>query len=135
VRSFLGFCSYYRRFVKEFSSQAKPLFKLTENHTKFIWIDCCQETFVILKQGLISSPVLSFPTEKGEFILDTDAFNHGLGVVLSKKQEGQEKVITYFSRVLNKSERNYCVTRRELLASVSSMKYFHHYLYGRKFLI
>jgi len=61
------------------------------------------------------------------------ASNHGLGAVLSAKQEGQEKV-TYFSRVLNKS-RNYRMTRRELLAIVSSMKSFHHYLYGRKFLI
>jgi len=40
--------------------------------------------------------------------------NHGLGAVLSQKQEGQEKVIAYFNRVLNKSERNYCITRREL---------------------
>jgi len=38
MRSFLGFCSYYRRFVKGFSSQARPLFKLIENHAKFIWI-------------------------------------------------------------------------------------------------
>jgi len=76
------------------------LFKLTKNHTKFIWIDSCQEAFVILKQGLISSPVLSFPIEEGEFILDTDASNHGissLGAVLSQKQEGEEKVIAYFS--------------------------------------
>jgi len=111
------------------------LFKLTENHTKFIWTDSCQETFVTLKQALISSAVLSFSTEEGEFILDIDASNHGLGTVLSQKQEGEEKIIAYFSRVLNKSERNYCVTRRELLAIVSSIKSFHHYLYGRKFLI
>jgi len=135
VRSFLGFCSYYRRFVKGFSSEAKPLFKLTENHTKFIWTDSCQKAFISLKRVLISSPVLSFPIEEEEFILDTDASNHGLGAVLSQKQEGKEKVIAYFSRVLNKSERNYCVTRRELLAIVSSIKSFHHYLYGRKFLI
>jgi len=53
-------------------------------------------------------------------------------LVLSQKQGGEEKIIAYFSRVLNKSERNYCVTRRELLATVSSIKSFHHYLYGRK---
>jgi len=101
VRSFLGFCSYYRRFVKGFSSQARPLFKLTENHARFIWTDPCQEAFVTLKRALISSPVLSFPKEEGEFILDTDASNHGLGAVLSQKQGGEEKVIAYFSRILN----------------------------------
>jgi len=54
---------------------------------------------------------------------------------LSQKQDGVEKVISYFSRVLNRAERNYCVTRRELLSIVESIKAFHHYLYGRKFLV
>lgn len=113
---------------------AKPLFGLTENGTKFVWSQACREAFDALKQVLISSPVLSFPVEGGEFILDTDASNHGIGV-LSQSQDGQEKVIANFSRVLSKAERNYCVTRRELLAIVSSVKSFHHYLYGRKFLV
>lgn len=41
VRSFLGFCSYYRKFVKGFSLVAKPLFSLTENLTKFVWTEQC----------------------------------------------------------------------------------------------
>lgn len=79
------------------------------------------------------SPILSFPKNDGQFILDTDASNHGIGTVLSQIQNRSEKVITYFSRVLNKSERNFCVTRRELLAIVDSLKSFHHYLYRSKF--
>jgi len=58
-----------------------------------------------------------------------------LVAVLSQVQEGEERVIAYFSRVLSKTEKNYCVTRRELLAIVDSVKFFHHYLYRRKFLI
>lgn len=135
IRSFLGFCSYYRKFVKGFSIIAKPLFLLTENQIRFEWSQTCQEAFEKLKQKLISSPVLSFPTGHEEFILDTDASNHGIGAVLSQIQDGTERVIAYYSRVLNKAEKNYCVTRRELLAIVESLKSFHHYLYGRKFLI
>lgn len=135
VRSFLGFCSYYRKFVEGFSLIAKPLFSLTENQIKFEWNETCQEAFEKLKQKMISTPILSFPNETGEFILDTDASNHGIGAVLSQLQDGNEKVIAYFSRVLSKTEKNYCVTRRELLAIVASVKSFHHYLYGRKFLI
>jgi len=135
LRSFLGFSSYYQKFIKGFSSLAKPLYTLTENKNKFIWEDKCQDAFDELKRVLSSSPVLSFPREEGEFILDTDASNIGIGAVLSQKQEGKEKVIAYYSRVLNKPERNYCVTRRELLAIVNSLKFFRHYLLGRKFLI
>jgi len=58
-----------------------------------------------LKKRLISSPILSFPKEDGQFILDTDASNHGIGAVLSQIQEGGERVITYYSRV-SKTERN-----------------------------
>jgi len=55
--------------------------------------------------------------------------------VLSQIQEGEEKVIAYYSKVFLKMERNYCVTRKELLAVIDSTKFFHHYLYGRKFVI
>jgi len=135
LRSFLGFSSYYRKFIKGFSSLAKPLYALTENKSKFIWKEECQNAFDQLKCVLSSSPVLSFPKEEEEFILDTDASNIGIGAVLSQRQEGKEKVIAYYSRVLNKPEKNYCVTRRELLAIVDSLKFFRHYLLGRKFLI
>ena len=135
VRSFLGFCSYYRKFVKGFAIVAKPLYNLTEENRKFLWSSECQVAFENLKRVLTCPPILSFPSGEGQFILDTDASNHGIGAVLSQFQEGEEKVIAYFSRIFNKAERNYCVTRRELLAVVDSVKFFHHYLYGRKFLV
>jgi len=135
LRSFLGLCSYYRRFVKSFSILAKPLYTLTENQTKFVWNEQCEAAFIQLKRALTSSPILSLPKGEGELVLDTDASNFGIGAVLSQKQDGLEKVISYFSRVLNRAERNYCVTRRELLSIVESIKAFHHYLYGRKFLV
>jgi len=135
VRSFLGFCSYYRKFVKDFSLIAKPLFSLTENTCKFEWTELCGKAFEELKKRLISSPILTFPKEEGQFILDTDASNHGIGAVLSQVQEGKERVIAYYSKVFSKTERNYCVTRKELLAVIDSTKFFHHYLYGRKFVI
>lgn len=84
---------------------------------------------------LSSSPVLSVPKGEGEFVLDTDASNIGIGAVLSQIQNGKEMVIAYFSRVFSKTERNYCVTRRELLAIIDAIKFFRHYLLGRKFLI
>jgi len=97
---------------------------LTEDKVKFCWGEEQQHVFETLKQVLTSSPVLSFPFGDGKFILDTDASNIGIGAVLSQIQGEEEKVIAYFSRVSTKVERNYCVTRRELLAMVYSIKSF-----------
>ena len=135
VRSFLGLCSYYRRFVKGFAEVAKPLHRLTEKQHEFVWTEECDMAFNRLKMALTSTPILAYPTCDDSFVLDTDASNLGIGAVLSQIQGGTEKVIAYFSRTLTKAERRYCVTRKELLAVVASTKHFHHYLYGNKFLI
>ena len=69
-------------------------------------------------------------------ILDTDASETGIGAVLSQPQEdGSECVIAYSSRLLSKQERNYCVTRRELLAVVTFLQHFRQYLIGSLFTI
>ena len=68
-------------------------------------------------------------------MLDTDASNSSIGAVLSQIQNGREVVISYGSRVLNSSEQNYCVTRKEMLAVVYFVKHYKHYLLGREFLL
>lgn len=88
-----------------------------------------------LKLALTSAPILTFPDFNKPFILDTDASDSAIGAVFSQNQGGAEKVIANASLTLSKSERKYCVTKEELLAVVSFVKYFRHYLYGRKFLI
>ena len=133
VRSFLGTASYYRRFIKDFASIASPLYQLTEKHTRFYWTEECQSAFDILKEALCNAPTLVFPIADGQLVLDTDASLTGLGAVLSQIIDGVERVLGYASRSLSKAERNYCVTRRELLAVVWSLKHFRPYLYGRQF--
>ena len=135
VRSFIGLSSYYRRFVKDFAKLARPLHRLTEKDTSFEWTTECQEAFNSLKAALASPPILGYPLVDGLFTLDTDASLDGIGAVLSQEQDGVEKVIAYYTRALTHTERKYCVTRRELLAVVESVKHFHHCLYGRHFVI
>ena len=60
---------------------------------------------------------MSFPTDDGLFILDTDASDETIGAVLSQVQLGREKVIAFGSQSLGKSERNYCATDRETIGS------------------
>ncbi|CAC5379235.1 unnamed protein product [Mytilus coruscus] len=119
-----------------FSKIAKPLFDLTKKDKKFHWNQDCEDSFLELKNKLMSAPILAFPQVGGNnFILDTDASAYAIGAVLSQVQDGKERVIAYGSRCLDKAERNYCVTRREMLAVVFFTKYFKHYLLGRKFLL
>ena len=79
---------------------------------------------------LTEAPILSYPNADAPFLLDTDtdASNHAIGAVLSKCQEGQERVIAYYSRTLSAPEKHYCVTRKELLAVVQAVQHFHSYL-------
>ena len=130
LRGFLGLCSYYRKFIKSFSDVAGPLYKLIEKETVFAWTEQCKEAFDELKRRLTTAPVLAYPIASGKFTLDTDASEKGIGAVLSQEQNGQERVVAYFSRSLNRRERNYCVTRKELLAVVRATEKF-HYFYGQ----
>ena len=75
------------------------------------------------------------PTDDDLFTLDVDASDRGIGAVLSQQQGGEERVIAYASRVLSRTERNYCCTRRELLAVVFFVRHYKPYLLGRKFLV
>ncbi|GFT72303.1 retrovirus-related Pol polyprotein from transposon 17.6 [Trichonephila clavipes] len=97
LRSFLGLCTYYREFVKNFSTIARPLHKLTEAKQKFIWTFDCNNAFNKLKDALTSAPILAYPEIGKQFILDTDASHKSIGAILSQDIDGQERVIAYFS--------------------------------------
>ena len=135
MRQFLGLCSYYRRFVKDFSRIAQPLFNLTKKESKPTWTAECQNAFDTLKEKLIGPDIMAFPKENGQYFLDTDACDVGIGGVLSQIQNDRERVIAYASRSLNKAERNYCVTDKELLAVRYFTEYFRYYILGRHFII
>jgi transposase InsO family protein len=86
-----------------------------------------------LKNALVTPPVLAMPTDSDEFILDADSSDYAIGAVLSQRQQGCERVIAYASRTLDRREQNYCITRKELLSVVYSLRLFKQYLLGRTF--
>ena len=111
VRSFLGFVSYYRKFIPNFSKVAKPLNKLLQNMEgtpsqkmkfKFCWGPEQQEAFETLHRLCIEPPILAYADFKAPFVLHTGASGDGLGVVLYQVQDGQKRVIAYASRSLSK---------------------------------
>ena len=88
--------------------------------------------FHCLKVALSSALVLACPESEDPFVSDMGASNVRIGAVLSQVHQGYKRVIAYYSQALSKPERNYCTTRRELLAIVKAIDHFHPYLYGRK---
>ena len=78
VRQFLGFVGYYRRFIPNFADHAAPLVALTGKDVPFVWEPACSDSFYTLRNSLIQALILAFPTETGEYILDTNASNFGL---------------------------------------------------------
>jgi len=136
VQQFLGLTNYYRRFIEDFATKAKPLHQLTEKQTTFEWTPQCQVAFDHLKRCLTSAPILALPDWSKPFVVDTDASDTGIGAVLSQVDEnGVEHVICYASRLFSKAERNYCVTRKELLAVVTFLEHFKQYLLGHSFTV
>ena len=133
VRQFLGFVGYYLRFIPNFADIATPLVALTGKDVPFLWERGCSTAFYTLRASLIHALILAFPTETGQYILDTDASNFGLGGVLSQIQDDVERVVAYCSHALRPSQRRYCTTKREMLAAVAMCIQFRSYLRGAKF--
>ena len=131
LKQFLGLSNYYRKFIQNYASIAEPLHKLLQkNSGGYVWNDQCQLSFNLIKQKLANPPILTYPDFRLPLIVATDASSTTIGGVLSQVQDGVEKVVAYWSRQLQKAERNYSTIEREALAVVSGIKEFYPYLYG-----
>jgi len=135
VRAFLGLASYYRKFVRGFATIAEPLTALMRKKVRFTWSQEAQQAFDCLKEALMKVTSLSFPVPYLSCILDTDASDVAIGAVLSQKVNDEERPIAFFSRVMNPAQKQYCTTRRELLAIISDLQHFRHYLISNKVIL
>ena len=136
VESFIGLASYYRRFVPDFATISAPINSLKQKNKKWNWTDECQRAFELLKQKLCEAPIVRCPNNSYTYVLQTDASQVGIGAVLSQRTpNGEEYVIEYASRTLNKAERNYSTIEKECLAIIWAVCHFRVYLFGIDFII
>ena len=113
VRSFLGLAGYYLKFIHNFATLTYPLVELTKKGKLFCWTKVHDTAFSTLKVSLCSTPVLAFPVLDRQFVLQTDASDVGLGAILTQIDgKGNERVVSYASRTLSNSEKNYSATER-----------------------
>lgn len=134
VRSFLGMCGWYQRYIAGYASIAAPITDLLKKNPRFKWTPEAQTAFDTLKTRLTSAPVLSHPDFTKPFVVQCDASNSGVGGVLYQVDDkGDEHPIAFMSQKLNGAQRNYSVTEQECLAAVLSLKKFRGYIEGMPF--
>ena len=93
VRSFVGMCSYYRRFIPNFSEIAEPIIALTRKHARFRWSTECQTAFEYLKQSLTVVPLLAYPDPNKPYTLYTDASNSCIGACLTQTCDESDGIL------------------------------------------
>ncbi|GFX28704.1 retrovirus-related Pol polyprotein from transposon 17.6 [Trichonephila clavipes] len=134
IKSFLGCCNFYRRYIKNFAKRALPLMNLLRKDTPFEWTSETQEAFDDIKKAILNSPVLALPDQNAELQITTDASSRGIGAVLEQKYPNSEvKPLYFFSKKLNPSQSKYNATVLEFFAIYTPLNFFRPFLLGRKF--
>ncbi|EUC59886.1 Transposon Tf2-1 polyprotein, partial [Rhizoctonia solani AG-3 Rhs1AP] len=125
LQSFLGFCNFYRRFIKDFSSIVKPLTILTRKEENWRWGDVEQQAFDQLKKEVTKEPVLIHPNPNKPYILETDASGAAMGAVLSQKHDdGYLHPIAFLSKSFIGAQVNYDTHDKELLAIIEALQHW-----------
>ena len=131
VRAFLGFGNFYRRFIWHFSELAKPLNDLLKKDQKFEWTNECQKAFDELKKRFTEEPVLMMPDQTKPFQIESDASKYATGAVLTQlDSNGDRHPVSFISKTLSPTERNYEIYDRELLGIIRALEEWRHYIQG-----
>jgi len=128
LKSFLGLCTYYRRYVKGFSQLAAPLTNLTKRGA-FGWSVDLQRILEKLKEVMSSCPVLTLPDFIQPFVLECDASGESIGAVLMQNNHP----IAFERKKLRDYEKHYSIYDKEMLAIMHDFVKFIHYLVGNRF--
>ena len=130
VQSFIGLCSYYRRFVHQFSKIAKPIVDLVKKSSKFVWSNECDEAFYKLKEALIQAPILTHPDYEKCFYITTDGSLEGIGGVMTQIVNNKHMPVAYYSRTLNNAEKKYNPYEIEGLAIKACLQKWRYHVLG-----
>ena len=133
TRSFLDYATYYRKFIRNFSSIAEPLNKLLQKDQCKKTNEQCEKSFDNLKKAFAEVITLAYPDFTKSLTVNCNGSDYGIGGILLQIINRVERPIAYFNQSLSKAERKYAVTRTEMLGLVDSLKHLRCYVIGKKF--
>jgi len=131
LRSFLGLSGYYRKFVQHYGIISKPLTNLLRKYVPFVWTAEADQSFLALKQALITAPVLALPDFTKPFTIETDACGVGIGAILS--QQGHP--LAYVSKALGPKNMGLSTYEKEYMAIILAVEQWRSYLQHSDFTI
>ncbi|XP_024005602.1 uncharacterized protein LOC112082241, partial [Eutrema salsugineum] len=125
----------HKKIQKDFSRIARPLTRLLCKEVDFIFDAECEEAFKLIKEALVSAPIVQAPDWSLPFEVMTDASDFAVGAVLGQKKDKKLHVIYYASRTLDSAQEKYATTEKEMLAIVFAFDKFRSYLVGSKVIV
>jgi hypothetical protein len=121
--SFLGFANFYRRFIRDFSKVALPMYALTKKNVEFRWNPEAEASFQKLKHAFITAPILLQFDADRETVVETDSSGYcNGGVMLQYDKDGVLRPCAYFSRKCSPAESNYEIYDKEMLAIINALQ-------------
>jgi len=132
VQAFIGFVNFYRRFIRDFSTIARPLFDLIRSNKAWNWDTKKQDAFECLKAAVTTAPVLVSPQDSEPFRIEADSSDFTSEAVLSQQLPREEKwhPVAFYSKSLSPVERNYEIHDKEMLAIIRALEEWRHFLEG-----
>lgn len=140
LRRFLGMLNFYRRFLPNAAEEQATLHDMlagsnVKDSKILTWTPQLLDAFDRCKSSLAKAALLSHPVQDATLALVTDASNTAMGAVLEQHIDGQSQPLAFFSRKLNRAQKQYSAYDRELLAIYEGIKHFRHMIEGRHFTI
>jgi len=124
VQTFVGFVNFYRHFIQDFLTIARPLFNLTCSDQAWNWGTKEQEAFKCLKMAVTTALILASPQDSEPFHIEANSSDFASGAILSQQLPREDKwyPVAFYSKSLSLVKWNYEIHDKEMLAIIHALE-------------